>query len=751
MSLPERIRTWLNEETTVWAREGLIGEAQRERILARYPAEEAGSGRLTFALRALAVLVLFAAVVLVISHNWDDLSRSGRMATVISVLVAVQGIGVSYLLRSRPQGAALGLFASCLLYGAAIGLTGQIFHLDAHQPDAYLAWCLGVLPFALLLDYTLLHLLVIGLASIWFVSENQMQWWRTGNELEVLFYALLLTPSAIAGYRRSRPIIIGVVALCWPLLALVAMGNSSKDFNPILLVAPLAIAALHQPGDPRSRGWRVVGVVTATILCIALGHPSESFNSNFWTYTPILTAIGALIIGWGVFKARDSHGKLGAILAASIGSLFVLRELGNSSALVVTLCVVAANLLTLALAIAQMRLGLAEGRLRPYVYGSLVFIVWLIVRYTDIEKEIGMLGMAAFFAVISAGLFFLARLWRSLAEKPVAERMADFHPAWVETLADKVRPLSRRLLVAACVAQVAVIGYMVWNHLQPLRHGERIVVRAEPVDPRDMLKGEYVILGYDFARISDKDAKLLSAQLGAPDDADEDTRKWLPEDTTVFVPLVKKTNGEWTGGKPTLVRPSEGLYLQGLTGYRWRGGNELRFGIEAYYVEEGKGAAWEKLRNTGLLKVTIAVLPNGKAGLVSIDADTTPFKEIKGWRTLTGWQSSGVWQDELVLTSKGFAHNVRKAKDAAIVDPMPDFSKERLVILQDAEGLPIKVESNGTCIRIQTVDSKKNQRQEDKGSALVVIPRDGQNIYNAQGARIRTDNGDRDETDDSER
>ena len=751
MSLPERIRTWLNEETTVWAREGLIGEAQRERILARYPAEEAGSGRLTFALRALAVLVLFAAVVLVISHNWDDLSRSGRMATVISVLVAVQGIGVSYLLRSRPQGAALGLFASCLLYGAAIGLTGQIFHLDAHQPDAYLAWCLGVLPFALLLDYTLLHLLVIGLASIWFVSENQMQWWRTGNELEVLFYALLLTPSAIAGYRRSRPIIIGVVALCWPLLALVAMGNSSKDFNPILLVAPLAIAALHQPGDPRSRGWRVVGVVTATILCIALGHPSESFNSNFWTYTPILTAIGALIIGWGVFKARDSHGKLGAILAASIGSLFVLRELGNSSALVVTLCVVAANLLTLALAIAQMRLGLAEGRLRPYVYGSLVFIVWLIVRYTDIEKEIGMLGMAAFFAVISAGLFFLARLWRSLAEKPVAERMADFHPAWVETLADKVRPLSRRLLVAACVAQVAVIGYMVWNHLQPLRHGERIVVRAEPVDPRDMLKGEYVILGYDFARISDKDAKLLSAQLGAPDDADEDTRKWLPEDTTVFVPLVKKSNGEWTGGKPTLVRPSEGLYLQGLTGYRWRGGNELRFGIEAYYVEEGKGAAWEKLRNTGLLKVTIAVLPNGKAGLVSIDADTTPFKEIKGWRTLTGWQSSGSWRDEVVLTSKGFAHNVRKAKDAAIVDPMPDFSKERLVILQDAEGLPIKVESNGTCIRIQAVGPKKNQRQEDKGSALVVIPRDGQNIYNAQGARIRTDNGDRDEADDSER
>jgi hypothetical protein len=93
----------------------------------------------------------------------------------------------------------------------------------------------------------------------------------------------------------------------------------------------------------------------------------------------------------------------------------------------------------------------------------------------------------------------------------------------------------------------------------------------------------------------------------------------------------------------------------------------------------------------------------------------------------------------------------RSAKDAAIVDPLPDFSKERLVILKNAEGLPIKVESNGTSIRIQTVGPKNNRRQEDKGSALVVIPRDGQNVYNAQGARIRTDRGDADEADDSER
>jgi uncharacterized membrane-anchored protein len=67
--------------------------------------------------------------------------------------------------------------------------------------------------------------------------------------------------------------------------------------------------------------------------------------------------------------------------------------------------------------------------------------------------------------------------------------------------------------------------------------------------------------------------------------------------------------------KPTFIRPSQVLYLKGLTRYR-----QLRFGIEAFYVKEGKGRQWEDLARKGELAAEIGVLPDGRAGLISLKA-----------------------------------------------------------------------------------------------------------------------------------
>ena len=735
MSLPDRVRAWLNEETAIWTKEGLIGEAQRERILARYPANETGSNRMTFVLRALGVLTLFAAILLVIGHNWEDLSRVGRMAVVVTGLIALQSIGLSYLIRGRTQGATLGLLGSCLMYGAAIALTGQIFHLDAHAPDALLAWCLGVLPFALLLDATLLHLLVIGLAASWYSWELGMRGhWSGAHELTALAFLLLLAPSAWAGYRTSRPALVGLVAFGWLLAGVATIASGSRGFNPVFLVAPLALAGLHHPGDPRSRGWRVAGVMTMTVLTLLLGdtqHPvwrAEQHYLYFWQDTPLLTLLGLAAIALGIWKARDRHGRHGAWLAAATAGTFTLLQVGRGNPGVASLCIALGNVLTLGLVLAQIRLGLAEGRLRPYVYGCVVFFIWLAVRYMDIEKELGMLGMAAVFAVIGLGLFALARLWRSLAEEPVHETMTDFRTPAAEALFARVMPRASALLIAACALQVAVIGYMVWNHLQPLWHGERIVVRAELIDPRDLLKGEYVTLSYDFNRLDKGEDLALRRELEGGKAKDATDR--LPEDTVVFVPMVKRSNGEWGGGKPTLTRPASGIYLQGLTSGGWR--NQLRFGIEAYYVEEGTGKEWEKLRNSGLLKVTVAVLPNGQAGLVGIEADKEPFVELKGWRVLRGWKAQKLWTDSVVQDAQRMNKQTERSAGA---DAAPDLTKERIVILEQAAGLPLKVESNGNITRILAV-RPPGDRRYDRESVVIAIPRNQQKIYGENGRRI---------------
>mgnify|MGYP001598691262 CR=1 FL=1 len=59
-------------------------------------------------------------------------------------------------------------------------------------------------------------------------------------------------------------------------------------------------------------------------------------------------------------------------------------------------------------------------------------------------------------------------------------------------------------IVAAIVAaalQTAVIGYMVESRASILRNGTEIKLKTLPVDPRDLLRGDYVILSYPISTI----------------------------------------------------------------------------------------------------------------------------------------------------------------------------------------------------------------------------------------------------------
>ena len=300
------------------------------------------------------------------------------------------------------------------------------------------------------------------------------------------------------------------------------------------------------------------------------------------------------------------------------------------------------NVATLILSVWLIRLGLTEGRLRPYVYGSLVFLTWLIVRYVDISKDLGMLTMAGFFALIGVILFVLARVWKTQSEPYQPEVSPDYRPAWLESAIAIVTPRRRTLLWTAVVLQVATIGWMVWRHQQPGDSGERIVLRCRPVDPRDLLKGEYVILRYDFSNATEAQHRALLAEFkslhpGPKDSGSGESQLWnLPADSTVFVPLTRTTDGTVTAGDPTLTRPSQGLYLQGLTRY-----TELRFGIEAYYVKEGHGKQWEDLARKGELAAEIGVLPDGRAGLVSLKAVPKVVLTTTDFRTLESFFLAG--------------------------------------------------------------------------------------------------------------
>jgi uncharacterized membrane-anchored protein len=150
-----------------------------------------------------------------------------------------------------------------------------------------------------------------------------------------------------------------------------------------------------------------------------------------------------------------------------------------------------------------------------------------------------------------------------------------------------------------------------------LAHGRIILLETHRVDPRDLLRGDYLILDYE---ISDVPTNLFLP----PVDKD------LPYGTKIFVALAPGTNqfhkvvrastNEFTPATNEVV-------LRGRSDERGWSSNSVHvaYGIENYYVAENTG------NPTGKLTVQAIVPPSGHPKIREVFVDGKPYAEaMKG-------------------------------------------------------------------------------------------------------------------------
>jgi uncharacterized membrane-anchored protein len=137
--------------------------------------------------------------------------------------------------------------------------------------------------------------------------------------------------------------------------------------------------------------------------------------------------------------------------------------------------------------------------------------------------------------------------------------------------------LSKLALVAiVAISQVGVLSSMIVVDSLPYMLGETIRLKVMPVDPRDMFRGDYSILSYDFTRVDQRRIVGLEKEDGYYDSRGRDLYVKLAQD---------EKSGQWTTQEITVNRPTNGTYLRGTLPDNWR----VECGIEAYYVQEGEG------------------------------------------------------------------------------------------------------------------------------------------------------------------
>lgn len=173
-----------------------------------------------------------------------------------------------------------------------------------------------------------------------------------------------------------------------------------------------------------------------------------------------------------------------------------------------------------------------------------------------------------------------------------------------------IRSHERGVLIGAVVLQMGVLGAMLLMRASIVLYGQTVRLRVIPVDPRDLFRGDYVILSYDFSRPSGRIQGLSSIWAG------EHRGK------TVYVSLEREGGGSdsqyWYTSYMSLNRPQAGtVFLQGKLN-EW---GQVECGIESFFVQEGKGREYETAVREKRLSAEIAVTPDGRAALKRLHID----------------------------------------------------------------------------------------------------------------------------------
>lgn len=169
----------------------------------------------------------------------------------------------------------------------------------------------------------------------------------------------------------------------------------------------------------------------------------------------------------------------------------------------------------------------------------------------------------------------------------------------VETVANWVRDHDRAVLSLGIGLQTLVLVVALVTRLMPHATGETILLRVVPVDPRDMFRGQYVALSYEFSR-----------QLPSSIESSNFDNQHAGQ--TVYATLVLEDDGQhWRVDAVEFEPPASGLYLRG-TIQSW---SRVDYGIESFFVEEGRGPELEEAVRNRTVAASVSVGPDGTAAL----------------------------------------------------------------------------------------------------------------------------------------
>lgn len=407
--------------------QGVIHPEVAERIRKHYgDLEMAGSTTKRWAIILFSILgavLIGGGIILLLAHNWEELSRPTRAAISVAPLAIAAVIGAWLLWTERDstawrEGVAT---AQTLAIGSSIALVAQTYNLGGRFDEFMLTWSLLALPISYLLRATLPALLYLVGIVVWTGAvanqPNNGLWYFPLLGAALPFVWWTCRPNRY----HPRPVL-----LSWVLALTVCIGSgfaaervcSKLDAWPVLfggLFAGLYMVGARWWGEA-SVGWQRplqnVGALGAVGLALVLSF-GDVWSNAAWRYywegssslpaglqlaAATLFPIAALTL-WVYSWSQKAWGEviLGAVSAlAAVGWIAAMYKAEVFSAVLF-------NLYLLVLGIGTLVIGFRSRRLGTVNAGMAVLAAGILCRFFDSDLNFMVRGIA--FILIGIGFF----------------------------------------------------------------------------------------------------------------------------------------------------------------------------------------------------------------------------------------------------------------------------------------------------------------------------------------------------------
>src|SRR5215203_1095027 len=408
---------------------GIISQETADKISDYYSNKTRNSpNRLFIVFGIFGAILVALGIILLVAHNWDDLSRPTKSFFAFLPLVVGQLL-CGFVLSKKTGSIAWSESTSAFLFfsvGACISLIAQIYNIPGDLTSFLLTWILLCLPLVYLMQSSITSLLYV--TGITYYAVEISYWFFLSNPSSgsYLYWSLLLAvlPHYYLLYKK-KPESNFMIFHNWlvPLSVIICLGTVAKNEGELMYIAYFSLFGLFyligsskffQRQKLRNNGYKILGSLGTIVLLLVLsfdgfwsGLRNKDFISNEVITSPEFVAAAVIsLLGFGIlyFQQKNKTSKEIEPMAL-VSILFIITFIIG---LVSPVSVVIINLFVFTIGLLTIFDGAKKDHLGVLNYGLLIIMVLAICRFFDTDLSFIIRG----FLFVSVGIgFFATNYW----------------------------------------------------------------------------------------------------------------------------------------------------------------------------------------------------------------------------------------------------------------------------------------------------------------------------------------------------